>query len=177
MTRVRHAVLGRLAVCVLSALCGLGSGCSESPRPAPIGLGEGAEWVEQVRSAHAHADAALASDDREAARSALRAAVDATVPEEIRPGHRRAVQQDLWFRLAELALSKQQHEQALQDVERGLALGHAPDVFTANLWIARGETLQALGRDTEAASSYYEALTINQRLLAELLRRPAEPAQ
>jgi tetratricopeptide (TPR) repeat protein len=176
MRRVRRGALVQLVLWALCAACSLGSGCSSDSRPAPTGLGEGAEWVEQVRSAHARADAALAGGDLQAARSALRRATDAAVPAEIQPTHRRAVQQDLWFRLAEVALSAQQHAQALQAVEQGLALGRDTDVFTANLWIARGETLQALGRDTEAASSYFEALTINQRLLAELLREPAGPA-
>jgi hypothetical protein len=58
---------------------------------------------------------------------------------------------------------------AWRRARRGLSLGKALDVFTANLWLVRGEALEALGRDSEAAASYYAALEIDNALLQGVL--------
>jgi hypothetical protein len=55
--------------------------------------------------------------------------------------------------------------------DNGLRLGRADDIFCSNLLAARGRALAALGRDTEAASSYHEALEIDARLLHAALGR------
>ena len=76
---------------------------------------------------------------------------------------------DLLFRIARAELEAAQPDQALAAADRGLALGRDNTLFCANLLIARGEALEKLGRDTEAASSYYEALEINRKLLDHVL--------
>jgi len=122
-----------------------------------------------VQSAHARADAALAHGNRAGARALLQAALEQRVPSEIAAEHLHALQQDLWFRLSRITLDDDP-EQALLQAERGLALGRHEDLFSANLLVARGRALQALGRDTEAASSYHEALALDERLLQAALR-------
>jgi hypothetical protein len=90
------------------------------------------------------------------------------VPEGVGSDHARVVQQDLWYRLATIDLATAP-AQALLDSDRGLALGRGLDLFSSNLLTARGRALSALGRDTEAASSYHEALAVDERLLQAAL--------
>ena len=48
------------------------------------------------------------------------------------------------------------------------------DLFVANLLVVRGAAHEALGEGPAAAEDYHEALVINDRLLAETLRGPAD---
>jgi len=84
----------------------------------------------------------------------------------------RLVKQDIHFRLACLDLDAQKPQAALTRADAGLALGQHSDLFTANLLIARGQALENLHRDLEAAEAYHQALQINEILLAQALAEP-----
>jgi tetratricopeptide (TPR) repeat protein len=99
----------------------------------------------------------------------LREAAAVDPPRSMAPADGRVVRQDLYFRVASLELSAGRPNAALQAAEQGLQLGSAPDVFTANLWIAKGKAHEKLGADREAASDFYQALEINDRLLRKTM--------
>lgn len=143
-------------------------GACAQGEPDASGPDAAREWLVRMRAAHARADAALARDQRAIASEVLRAALELPTPAALDGHHRRIVQQDLWFRLSGVELASAPSE-ALLAAERGLAHGHGDDLFTSNLLVARGRALAALGRDTEAASSYHEALAIDERLLQAAL--------
>ena len=84
---------------------------------------------------------------------------------------RRVVIMDLCFRLAEVELLLGDSDQALAATDRGIAAGAAADVFSANLYVARGRAFEALGRNDDAARTYHRALEINERLLEKELQR------
>ncbi len=160
----------RLRAGLFALLLALGACAQAEPEAAPSP--SAAEWLMSVRSAHLQADGALSAGELERAASVLRGVAGVGVPSEVSTEHGRVVLQDLMFRLAEVELERAQHDAALVAADAGLAHGRGDDVFTANLLIARGAALEAKGRDTEAAASYYEALEINRALLAELLEAP-----
>jgi hypothetical protein len=164
MNRLRQA-----AAIMLLCTLGFAVGCGPAQHEADV---EAAQWVADVRSAHAAADGALRAGQAQAALARLDAALAAEVPVEVQPEHRRAVHQDLLFRAAQVHLQAGRSGDARAAAERGLGLGRAVDLFTANLLIARGQALEADGRDTEAAASYYEALEINRVLLGKALGQP-----
>ena len=169
MSRLRHAVAA-LLLCAfgLAGACG-----AERAEDADVELDvETAQWVADVRRAHEAADTALRAGQVQAALQRLDGALAANVPSEVQPEHRRAVHQDLLFRVAQAQLQAGRSGEARAAAERGLALGRAADLFTANLLIARGQALEADKRDTEAAASYYEALEINRVLLGAALGQP-----
>ena len=139
---------------------------------AGCGSDRAAQWVEQVESAHAAADAALEDGKTDRAREVLEQAFRRTVPPSVQETDARVVRQDLAYRLAELELGAGRAEAAEEHASRGLGLGKAEDVFTANLYIARGRAREALGRDIEAAEDYHEALKINDALLRRTLDEP-----
>jgi tetratricopeptide (TPR) repeat protein len=161
-----NALRVRLVALVLACVLALGA-CAAREHDSP---GVASEWLDLVQREHARADEALAAGDADRARAALRAALDVQVPHSIRAEHRRVVHQDLWFRLATLDAGARPAE-ALLEAERGLSLGRNDDIFTSNLLAARARALAAVGRDTEAASSYHEALEIDERLLHAALGR------
>ena len=158
MSRLRAAIAFALLLASWA-----GAGCAGES--APELEVDAADWVDGVRRAHAAADAALSAGQVQVALERLSAALETPVPPQVQPEHRRVVHQDLCFRIAQAQLSQGRAGDARVAVERGLALGRAKDVFSANLLIARGAALEAEGRDTEAAASYYEALEINRALL------------
>jgi hypothetical protein len=127
-------------------------------------------WLDQVRGAHARADAALARGDLDGGRAALRELIDAAVPSRITLEDRRLVLQDALYRLAEIELGEMHPQAALAWADRGLALG-GRDVFYANLLVARGHAREDLGEDTWAAADYHDALVINDELLQKALPR------
>jgi predicted negative regulator of RcsB-dependent stress response len=151
----RASVVSILIGCAVLCACGE----SEPPRSESAGA-----WLLAIEQAHARADAASP-----AAREALEAALALPVPDEVKAEHNRIVHQDLLFRLARIELAGRRSIEALAAADRGLALGRAPDLFAANLLVARGEALQTLGRKAEAAASYFEALEINRKLLHDAL--------
>lgn len=163
MKRARDT-FGWLVIGAALALCGVAGCGSTEPRDERLEL-DATAWLERVERAHVTADL----DPAPQANAALREALALPVPSDVSAAHRRVVHQDLLFRIARAELDAGQLEAALAAVDRGLALGQQPDVFAANLHIARGEALERLGRDAEAASAYYEALEINRKLLHHVL--------
>jgi predicted negative regulator of RcsB-dependent stress response len=158
----RTVIACSLAACMLSS-------CS-APSAAPE---DGAsEWLAAVRAAHERADDALGQGEGDRARAALTRALEQPLPAEVQPEDARVVHQDLWFRLGQIELDHSEPAQSLLRCDRGLTLGRKDDLFTANLLVARGRALAALGRDIEAAGSYQEALQINAKLLRAALGEP-----
>jgi len=167
----RSALAALLALAVLLALAACGSDQDlerESLAHSERSANDAREWLDQIARAHARADEALAAGQREQARTFLSAALDRPLPPELASEHARVLRQDLWYRLSSIGVELEP-SQALREAERGLALGRHADLFSANLLVARGRALQALGRDTEAASSYHEALQLDERLLNAVL--------
>lgn len=153
----------RIFALLLALGCALAFGaCSSGSQPES--LDAASDWLATVQRAHSRADEAIAAGQPDGARAALQTALDAAVPSSVHPEHARVVRQDLWFRVATLDTA-QQPAAALLAADNGLRLGRADDIFCSNLLAARGRALAALGRDTEAASSYHEALEIDERLL------------
>lgn len=177
MMRLRMPLLGAS----LAALVGVLTSCgqrADAPHETPVRATsldgqrprlDAAAWVERVRAAHLRADGHVRAGDVERALVELQAAVETAAPDTVHPEHARVARQDLWFRIAQLELGRGRASVAIASTDTGLALGRARDLFTANLLIARGEALEAEGRRTEAAASYFEALQINARLLRTAL--------
>lgn len=135
------------------------------------GVDDGASWLAQVTDASARADLLSARPGgRASAMHELEAALALPVPDEVAAADRRAVRQDLWFRVSRLALGGRDDRRALASAEQGLAEGEADDVFFANLLVARGRAREALGRDHEASDDYYRALVLNEKLMNAALR-------
>lgn len=132
---------------------------------------DAAAWIARAAEANETADRARAAGDLERARDALRAAAEPRPPDGVDTRDARIVRQDLYFRLAELELEAGSPQASLRFADAGLALGRDDDVFTANLHIARGRALEALGREVDATVDYHEALKIDD----VLLRRTLEP--
>jgi len=143
-----------VALAALTLCCG---------RPA-----EGERWIAVAREAHQAADDALARGDAAGAREALRRVVELRAPEAVAPDDRRAVLQDAFFRLAYVELDQARPAAALDWAEMGLRQ-RSVDVFTANLLLARGRALEALGDGARAAADYYDALRIHDELLQRAL--------
>lgn len=131
-------------------------------------------WLAEARAAHTLADAA--SEPR-VAEAALAEAFARPVPAGVTAEDARVVRQDLAYRAASIALADERPEDARRHADRGLALGAATDIFTANLYVVRGQAREALGDAIGAASDYHEALLVNERLLDRLLDDPAEEEQ
>lgn len=138
------------------------------------GDADAAAWISHASSASRTADEALARGDADAARAALQAIVSAEVPSSVADRDRRVLRADAFYRLAEIELSGGSPTEALGLADRGLAEGRAEDLFTANLLVARGRALEAVGRDADAAEEYHAALLINEALLREALGRRGE---
>lgn len=140
--------------------------CSRGQAPA--------RWIESVREADRLAEAALEAGDPAAARKVLLASLQAEAPAGIQPDDARAIRQDICFRLALIELDAGAPKEAQAFAERGLRLGEHEDLFTANLLVAQGRSLEALGKDAQAAESYHRALKINQLLLERELAAEGE---
>ena len=117
-------------------------------------------WIEEAQAAHRRAD-----QNDPLAMSALEGFAVRSAPRSVPPDEARAVRQDAWFRAAELWLQRRQPGAARDEAERGLALGKAEDLFTANLLVVRGRARELLQDDRGAVSDYQEALRINEVLL------------
>jgi hypothetical protein len=103
--------------------------------------------------------------------AALLAELEATRAANVDASDRRSLQQDLYWRLAELALRQGQPQQALDWARQGIALAGPPSPFLGLLWQAQGEAQQALGDREGAARSYFEAQSISEALLREDLEQ------
>ncbi len=104
---------------------------------------------------------------RGAGREALLAELAATQAASLEDAERRPLQQDLYWRLADLALRQGRPAQALDWARQGIALDGSPSPFLGLLWQAQGEAHEALGEREAAARSYLEAQAISAALLRE----------
>jgi tetratricopeptide (TPR) repeat protein len=137
---------------------------------ASLGCGGGAtRWISESARAHAEADALERSGDLQRAGDLLQDLVSRPVPASVAPQDVRAVLQDTYARLADVALKRGKPADALHSADAGLQLGEAQDVFVSSLRAFRGRALEALGRDAEAAREYEAAQAIAEALLSEAL--------
>lgn len=126
-------------------------------------------WVDDAQRASREADRAVSKGNLAAAREILKDLAEKSVPAGLARQDGLVVRKDACFRLAMLELQAGRPENALGWSERGLGLDRRNDLFTANLLVAKGSALEALGKDAQAAGSYQRAMHINQKLLdAEL---------
>jgi len=79
------------------------------------------------------------------------------------------LRQDIYCRLAEVALRLGQPKVALDWARRGLELPAPPNPFAARLWHVQGQARAALGDQDGAAKSYMKAIEVNEQLLDESL--------
>ena len=142
----------RYAVTLFAAVL---AGCDGAP----------ARWIDEAAAAHARADALAGSGDRESAIRILEQLVAQPTPARISARDRRAVVQDAYGRLADLALAAGDPARALGYADAGLALGEARDAFTSTLRTFRGKANEALGRDSDAARDYEAAQIVAEALL------------
>jgi hypothetical protein len=156
-----------LVLLALSLVACAAERASDVAAPLAIAPAAAREWLGAVERAHAAADAA---SDARAARAELEAVRVLAVPAELGGDDRRRVLQDLSFRLGVLALDAGDSKGAGAEAERGLALGHADDEFTANLWILAGRARAAQGQTNEAAAAYAAALAIHEHLFDRALQ-------
>lgn len=135
-----------------------------------VGCGDDASatWLAEVRAAHVSADSAR---EPAVAERTLREAFERAVPSNVATEDARVVRQDLAYRMASIALADERAQDARLHADRGLALGAATDVFTANLYVVRGQAREALGDAIGAAGDYHEALIVNEALLDRVLDR------
>lgn len=127
-----------------------------------------ADWLREGRDAHAAKDWA-----------ALATWVAGPAPGGIPEDTSRKLRQDGYFRLAAHALDDGRPAQALAYADAGLALAplrpEEQSDFTANLYVAKGRALEALGHSVDASSAFLEAIRINESLMErELSRGKAE---
>jgi hypothetical protein len=127
------------------------------------------DWVTQAESAHHVADERIGQGDIDGARNALRSATESKAPKGTNPEDARVVRQDLYYRLAALELSQNKPNDAERWASVGLELGRGTDVFTANLFIARGKALERRGDASGASRDYHDALLITEALLDKSL--------
>lgn len=154
---VREASLV-VTVCVVALTC-LAS-CARPAAPT---------YVQEARQQHEETDLALEEGRLDDARHRLRPLVEQPAPSYVTAADARVLRLDAAYRLAEIELRASDPEAALRWAERGLLQERRRDFFVANLQIARGKALDALGRDVEAASAFHEALVINDELLQATL--------
>jgi hypothetical protein len=131
--------------------------------------GAAARWIEDAAGAHAQADALVRGGQRGAAVRVLEELVSRPVPAQVASQDRRAVLQDAYARLADLALGEGNPEEALRYADAGLALGGGLEVLTSALRTFHGRAHEALGRDAEAARDYEAAQIVAEALLRDAL--------
>src|SRR5207249_5747400 len=88
-----------------------------------------AHWIGQAAEAHAQADALVREGRLQEAARTLEELASRPAPAQVAAQDRRAVLQDTYARLADLALRQRNPEQALRAADAGLALGEGRDVF------------------------------------------------
>lgn len=153
-----------LAIAFVLLLADLLFGCASRGEPH-------SRWLSDQAQVHAEIDAALAHGQTDVAQKTLLAALAERAPVGVRPEVITLVRKDQLFRLADIYLEKGEPERALEASNRGVALGGERDLFSANLLVARGKALEALGREPDAAEAFHQALTINDELLHDLLQK------
>lgn len=144
---------------------------------ACVDTSDEAAWIERADTARRGADAALLLAEHEASRATaiaeateqVEAALNDPPPPDLAREHLEAVQQDLAFELANLELAAHDAASALAACDRGLSINRRPTIFTGKLLVARGRAQEALNQPQAAASDYYDALRINEELMAHAL--------
>lgn len=129
-------------------------GCAPSPE---------AQWLTAAQAAHGNADGGEG-------RAALEDFLARPVPEAVQGDDARVVRQDAAYRLARLLLTEGSSAEAEAVASEGLEEGEKEDVFTANLYVVRGQALEAQGRPVRATMDYHDALLINEVLLEAALQ-------
>jgi predicted negative regulator of RcsB-dependent stress response len=84
--------------------------------------------------------------------------------------HQKAARKDTHFRLAQVALQRRDPRAAVGECDAGLAQGKDPDLFTANLYILRGNVHESLHDKAAAVEDFRQALLINETLLGEAVK-------
>ena len=125
-------------------------------------------WIGDVRSAQESAEQAAERGNYREAIQRLRPVAEGELSRPARVGDSRAIRQDAFYQLARWSLANEDATDALVFADAGLALG-GDGVFRANLWVVGGQAHEALGRSTQAAADYHEALLINETLLDGVL--------
>jgi predicted negative regulator of RcsB-dependent stress response len=150
MTRLRLTLRSLLLAWLIA---GAVPACAPSPE---------AEWLAAAQSAHGSVDG---GDGRDA----LEAFLARSVPAGVQSDDARVVRQDAAYRLARLLLADGDAAGALAVASDALDEGEKEDVFTANLYVVRGQALEAQGRPVRATMDYHDALLINEALLEAAL--------
>lgn len=119
-----------------------------------------AEWLAAAQSAHGDVGDGGAALGDFLARS---------VPAGVQSDDARVVRQDAAYRLARLLLADGDAAEAERVASAALDEGEKEDVFTANLYVVRGQALEAQGRPVRATMDYHDALLINEVLLEAAL--------
>jgi len=145
-------------------LVALGATCCARHDPETLG------YFKVAMAANRVADQLVQKGETTAAGELLRIAADRPAPAGAQPDDARIVRQDLYYRVADLALATGSVDAATRAASKGIELGRGTDVFTANLLIVRGRAFEQ-GKDVASASrDYHDALVITDKLLEERLR-------
>ncbi len=121
-----------------------------------------AEWLAAAQAAHGSVDGG-------GGQAALEAFLARSVPAGVQSDDARVVRQDVAYRLARMLLADGDAERAETVATEALDEGDKEDVFTANLYVVRGQALEAQGRPVRATMDYHDALLINEVLLEAAL--------
>ena len=163
MTSSAHRLLP-LLLALLLGLATLG-GCAPTAE---------SEWLAAAESAHATAASSVDAADGGSGRAALEAFLARPVPAGIQREDARVVRQDAAYRLARLLLAEGDTDEAEQVATAAIEEGRAEDVYTANLFVVRGQALEARGEPVKATMDYHDALLINETLLEAALEAGEE---
>ena len=125
--------------------------------------------LRDVAAVYARVDAALARSDTRSATEALEGFVAAKRFEGVSEREHKALVQDAYVRLAEIALDNHDGAAALATIDRGVALGVEQDVFGVNLLLARAAAFAAVGNEEKEAAAVHEAMLLSDALLTATL--------
>jgi hypothetical protein len=126
----------------------------------------------RLEQAHALVDLARSPAQLEAAQTHLSALTSGALGVTSSESDTRLARQDIFCRLAEVALRLGQLQAALDWTRQGLDLDGSPSPFLAQLSQLQGQAREGLGDRAGAAQSYMQALRINEALLQENLEGP-----
>ncbi len=142
----------KAALAALMAMLGLGLGaCASEPGTA--------SWARDLEVRRATAEAQTRAGETDAASATLRGILAMEAPEATDP-RVTSLLADTHFALGSVLMSLGQPGEARVVATRGLALGEAGEVFTANLHALRAMALEAEGRPLDALTDYEAALAI-----------------
>lgn len=163
----------RVCVVALVALVALGA-CSA--KYAGVGTEAPADWILRQEQMHLRVDELLVEGSRDAAAELLRGSLDVPAPPDLPEEVRQAVRKDALFRIASIELDARRFRAALDVSDQALGYGESKDVFTVNVYIAKGRALEGLGRRKEAAAIYHGALIMSEQLMQTAFAAEGEPS-